>query len=337
MFETIVAPGDGPAGDKFYWQEGSATPSPLVCNDYRRRSCRTTEPQPWERSNSLVYRSNVATVGTFRCPRDHPRFGGGATDSGLVVFPRTTVVIERERSGPVIADPNTIVFYEPGEHYHRRGVDRRGDRCDYFSVTDELAEELSAIAGPGAARRSSLLHLTHGPASPRLYPAQRRLVEALLGEVDVDPLWVDELAVRIVAHAIHDAGPQRDRDKGSAATWRRHASVVLRAKQVMADLACGPLHLMELADEVAVSPFHLSRLVRRHTGFTVHEYVTQLRLRRALERLRTDVDLATLALELGFSSHSHFTSVFRSVFGWPPSVERLAATDIADLGKILTV
>ena len=43
----------------------------------------------------------------------------------------------------------------------------------------------------------------------------------------------------------------------------------------------------------------------------------------ALERLAVGADdLTTLALELGFSSHSHFTDAFRREFGRPPSAAR---------------
>lgn len=41
----------------------------------------------------------------------------------------------------------------------------------------------------------------------------------------------------------------------------------------------------------------------------------------ALERLAEGADsLSRLALDLGFSSHSHFTTLFHRVFGVPPSV-----------------
>jgi AraC-like DNA-binding protein len=47
--------------------------------------------------------------------------------------------------------------------------------------------------------------------------------------------------------------------------------------------------------------------------------VTQLRLARALVELPYSTDITSLALDLGFSSHSHFTLAFRSAFGCTPS------------------
>ncbi len=51
----------------------------------------------------------------------------------------------------------------------------------------------------------------------------------------------------------------------------------------------------------------------------LHRYLTQLRLSRALSELPHADDLTELALELGFSSHSHFSARFRQAFGLTPS------------------
>src|SRR5262249_37447049 len=62
---------------------------------------------------------------------------------------------------------------------------------------------------------------------------------------------------------------------------------------------------------------------QQRTGAPVHRYLTRLRLRASLERLADgETDLTALALELGFSSHSHFTGAFRREFGRTPSAVR---------------
>jgi AraC family transcriptional regulator len=75
---------------------------------------------------------------------------------------------------------------------------------------------------------------------------------------------------------------------------------------------------------VRVSVFHLCRTFRAVTGQTIHAYRTQLRLRAALERVEYASDLSAVALDLGFSSHSHFTAAFRRAFGVTPSGVRRA-------------
>jgi len=50
----------------------------------------------------------------------------------------------------------------------------------------------------------------------------------------------------------------------------------------------------------------------------------RLRLARALDVIGGYEDLTALGLDLGFSSHSHFTAAFRETYGRTPSQFRAA-------------
>lgn len=81
--------------------------------------------------------------------------------------------------------------------------------------------------------------------------------------------------------------------------------------------------LEDLSAALQMSPFHLCRVFRRATGQTIHHYMDQLRLRHAAAALsQRGVDLATLSVELGFTSHSHFSYRFRQAFGVTPRAWR---------------
>jgi len=54
-------------------------------------------------------------------------------------------------------------------------------------------------------------------------------------------------------------------------------------------------------------------------GMPLYQYQLRLRLARGLDLLSEYDDLAALSLELGFSSHSHFSAAFRSAYGRSPS------------------
>jgi AraC-like DNA-binding protein len=59
-----------------------------------------------------------------------------------------------------------------------------------------------------------------------------------------------------------------------------------------------------------------------------------VRLRTSLERIaEPGADLTSIALDLGFSSHSHFTDVFRREFGSTPSEVR-ENTTVAGIRKM---
>jgi AraC family transcriptional regulator len=79
------------------------------------------------------------------------------------------------------------------------------------------------------------------------------------------------------------------------------------------------LPLRALAVVAGSSPYQLCRDFRALTGMTITRYRHALRLRLALDRLPGCNDLTDLALDLGYSSHSHFTYAFRDHFGVTPS------------------
>jgi AraC-like DNA-binding protein len=107
-------------------------------------------------------------------------------------------------------------------------------------------------------------------------------------------------------------------------TRRDHAELAEAAKELLAARMAERLSLAALAAALHVSPFHLARVFRARTGFSLSGYVHGLRLRAAVERLAAepDTDLSRLAVELGYYSPSHFCDRFRATFGRPPSAVR---------------
>jgi AraC-like DNA-binding protein len=131
---------------------------------------------------------------------------------------------------------------------------------------------------------------------------------------DADGLELEEASLALFA-AVPDVGVLA----AAPAANRRHVDLVEDTKAILLHRLAEPLSLGEVARAAGSSPFHLARLFRRHTGLSLHGYRTRMRLMRALERLDACRGaLADLALELGFSSQSHFTDAFRGAFGVAP-------------------
>ena len=104
---------------------------------------------------------------------------------------------------------------------------------------------------------------------------------------------------------------------------RRAAALVEAAKRAIAGNLGRNITVGELARAMHCNPSRLCRAFRRVTGRTMTSYRHALRMQVALERLReTEIDLTELALELGYSSHSHFTCIFRRHLGITPSQVR---------------
>jgi AraC-like DNA-binding protein len=88
-----------------------------------------------------------------------------------------------------------------------------------------------------------------------------------------------------------------------------------------------PPSLERIGREAGCSPFHLSRTFSQETGLTIPQYLRQLRMERAAELLRAGTcNVTEAALEVGYSSLSHFTTAFRETFGCCPGLFPLSTS-----------
>jgi AraC-like DNA-binding protein len=82
-----------------------------------------------------------------------------------------------------------------------------------------------------------------------------------------------------------------------------------------------PPSLEEIGRAAGCSPFHLSRTFSTATGMTIPQYTRQLRMERAAELLRSGkFNVTEAALEVGYSSLSHFSHAFHETFGCCPGL-----------------
>ena len=102
----------------------------------------------------------------------------------------------------------------------------------------------------------------------------------------------------------------------SARSTRR---LLVRTKAYLESQLAQPIHLADVGRAVGASPAYLTYLFRQVEGVPLHRYLTQLRLVRALVELPHTDDLTALALDSGFSSHSHFSASFHRAFRMTPT------------------
>lgn len=83
------------------------------------------------------------------------------------------------------------------------------------------------------------------------------------------------------------------------------------------------IHVSELASIASQSHFHFTRTFKARTGQSPHIYILERRLRRAEYLLaETDIGLAQISQECGFSSQSHFSTAFKQHVGITPGQYR---------------
>jgi AraC-like DNA-binding protein len=129
------------------------------------------------------------------------------------------------------------------------------------------------------------------------------------------PEDIEDAAVELLSEISDAAGR-------SPESWAISPAVRRRLDDVRALMISEPEanhSLAVLAKVAGCSPFHFARLFRQETGFSVRAYRIRLRLAAAaLQLVEGAEDLAGVALDAGFSHHSHMTSAFRSVLGVAP-------------------
>jgi len=270
----------------------------------------------------VLFRSPDVRIGAFRCPVAHPEFQtAGRIEGYSVVFPRSAVWIQHSGGRPFVADSAVAAIYNLGQAYRRFRLSSEGDRADWFSISARLAGTLMTEIAEGDGDPFRPFPVTAGPVPAPLYYRQRllfaRVSSGRLRDAGAIEREVTDLLREILRLAL------TERKQGSVRASARQRYVAERARAELAADPTGRLSVREIAKRVGVSPFHLCRLFRRHTGHTLHQYRLELRARLALERLETgDRSLSRVAHGIGFSSHSHFTAEFRQRLGLTPSGAR---------------
>jgi len=272
-----------------------------------------------------------------------------------IVFPRRGVFELESRGEKLIADANHVLFFNRDEGYHVAHPAGRGDDCTVFAFDDrvlraalELADPrwLDVVSGRGVPPTTSdalsqPFRFLHGASDERVFWAQERLRRAAQTP-HPESLALEEAALELLTAVLR--GTYRTRGLSGQAvrssTRAAHSETVQRTRLFLATAFGENASLADVGRAVHASPFHLARLFRRETGLTIHQYRHRLRLRAGLTRIVDgETNLSTLALALGFSSHSHLTDAFRLAFGISPSECRksLAVRRFREMSRDLEV
>ena len=82
----------------------------------------------------------------------------------------------------------------------------------------------------------------------------------------------------------------------------------------------GELHLSDVAQRFFISPEHLSRMLKKETGFGFSEYLNLLRLQHAENLLQQSnkLSIAEIAAQCGFNDSNYFSVKFKKQYGISP-------------------
>ncbi len=258
-----------------------------------------------------LYSSHLVTVSDVHCtqgcgPGKHEEHCPVAS----IAFVRSGTFVRRDRLGRHVVDATRVVFFDPQDPYMIDHPLPGGDRCTSLGFAPATLRE---ALRPKRGEPERAFDKTSLSGSSEMHLLHRELLLATrLG----DGVMVEETALRLLQ--LCTEGDDAPAVRGAAAA--RAAKLAGEAQLLIAESFTDKVTLEALAATLDVSPFRLCRAFRQATGGSLHQHITRLRLVTALERLPRYRDrLTDLALDLGFSSHSHFTHAFHGYFGRTPS------------------
>jgi AraC-like DNA-binding protein len=208
----------------------------------------------------------------------------------------------------VLLDATRALFVSAGEDYVDRHV--AGSGHDSIIITPSISV-LHDLCGPVAPARHPAFERMSASATPRMNLRSHRLRH--LEASGDDPLIGDELMIALLKEALRPT----QRVAGTSPP-----RVVDEAKEFLHAHLCESTSLDEIAQAVHVSGPYLTDAFTRSEGVPLCRYRVRLRLNRALIELPRCEDITQLALDLGFSSHAHFSNAFRLQYGISPSAFR---------------
>jgi AraC family transcriptional regulator len=228
-----------------------------------------------------------------------------------LVFPYRGVYVRHLGRDQAVAEANQVLFFNATEGYRVSHPVPGGDASLSLAICEPQLREL---APPTFLRESATLafrrqRLRIDARAQALVALLRHSLRRNIAEL----LEAESLALTLVQRAL---GPGTTHAAGASAGRQR---LVDRAKLVLASDPARRWTLAEIAAEVRGSPVYLTQVFRQVEGLPLYRYQLRLRLARALDLLGQYDDLTALSLDLGFSSHSHFSAAFRAVYGRSPS------------------
>ncbi len=227
------------------------------------------------------------------------------------VVPLAGTFVWHTSDGEVVGDVNQVLMASEGQSAafsHPHGP----ERSFVFTPSLELLENVTRLPEHRIGGHPAFAARVR-PAHAGIQLAVSRISAACPPD---QTLEIEELLTSVTRHIFDSA------DLSSPRTTGQSARTVHRAKDYLhANFKANP-SLQNIASAAGVSALYLTDLFRRSQGKPLYAYQLHLRLAVALNLLPSCEDITGLALDLGFSSHSHFTLRFREHYGLTPSAVR---------------
>jgi len=234
----------------------------------------------------------------------------------------------QSRTGTADFEDRTAGFYCPGKG-ELKALRRPGEHHRFMTIefsAQYLRRHLAACDGALHPLVEAFVQggsQTVGVARPLpLTVEQERLIEQMQHPPvpqGAHSLWYQSKVLQLIVDFCFARAESEELfcDRQKRLARERVSRVVDLLRQKLSE----PPSLEEIGRVVGCSPFYLSRTFSREVGMTIPQYLRKLRMERAAELLRTGrYNVTEAALEVGYSSLSHFSQAFCQTIGCCPAL-----------------
>lgn len=207
--------------------------------------------------------------------------------------------------------PSTFKYHPPGE-VHEERFHTAGARLFRVEVSrewlDHVREHSPGLADPAEYHDDTL----------------RQLMSTLHAEFLFADGGGSQLAISWLALEIASAASRHEGRRGSPG--RNAPGWVDAVREIVHERFADPPTIAAIAGQVGLHPVYLASAFRRHTRYSIGEYMRLVRVEYARRALATsDEPLVEIALAAGFADQSHFCRTFKRYTKLTPSEFRSAA------------
>jgi AraC-like DNA-binding protein len=260
--------------------------------------------------DTVLFQSNLFKIGNFVINPDDPEFHRkGLIENPLIVFPKNTILIQHQHKDPFVADTTLINLYNKQQEYQRFSMNGKGDDCHWVELSNELLQQIKTPNSKNVFCSQNI------NCDSKTFLLAYKIFKHICNK-NTQPLKVEECIIEVL-NKIHLVSNIR---KNNSLSKLNHIKLVERIKINIHNNIANNQLLTEISSDVFSSPFHISRVFKQVTGIGIHQFRNQIRLKSVFTKIHQgEGDLANLALNHGFSSHSHLSFEFKKYFGFTPS------------------
>lgn len=160
------------------------------------------------------------------------------------------------------------------------------------------------------------------PLGEHYFAAWQRIRELLQMKLNASPesQWLSDHLLGVLLGELSDIVHHTAVRRGDNPTASR---TVQTLKRYIHENYSEKINLEQLARQVHLSPYHMSRVFKKETGIAPIQYVMSYRVEVSKQYLLTSADtMESIAERVGYESETHFQHIFRRLTGSTPGQYR---------------